>query len=89
MPWAQTANSVVAAAEVDDERSRFLLLVGQEREGGGQAVEHDVIHLQLEALDGADRILQPVEVAVNHMNVHLDLRPSIPTGFWTPSWPST
>ncbi len=49
-----------SAADVDDQRAEFLLLVRQQSKRGGQAVEHDVIHLQLQPLDGANRILQPV-----------------------------
>ena len=63
-----------AAADVNDQRAEFLLLVGQQRQRGGQAVEHDVIHLQLQPLDRANRILQPVQIAMHDMHVHLDAR---------------
>ncbi len=62
------------AADVDDQRAEFLLLVRQQRERRGQAVEHDVVHLQLQPLDGANRVLQPVQVAMHDVHVHLDAR---------------
>jgi hypothetical protein len=38
-----------AAAEVDDQRAEFLLLVGEQRQGRGQSGKDDFIHFQLQA----------------------------------------
>src|SRR5438093_6193617 len=63
-----------AAAQVDGQRTQFLLLGRQQRQRRGQAVEDDGLHLQLQPFDDADRILEPVEVLVNHVHVDLDSR---------------
>src|SRR6185369_3328040 len=63
-----------ATADVDDERAKFLLLVAQQGEGGSQSVEYNVLDLQLQTLHRANRILQPVKIAVNDVDVHFHLR---------------
>ena len=63
-----------AAADVNDQRAEFLLLVGQQRERRGEAVEDDFVHLQLQAFDEADGVLQAVGVAVDDVNVHFQPR---------------
>ena len=63
-----------AAAHVEHERAEFLLLVGQERERGGQAVEDDGFDFELQTLHHAHRVLQTVENAVDDVHVHLDAR---------------
>ena len=69
-----------AAAHVEHERAEFLLLVGQKRERGGQAVEHDGLDFELQALHHAHGVLQPVENAVDDVHVHLDARAEHPDG---------
>jgi hypothetical protein len=39
-----------AAADVNDQRAQFLLLVRQQRERRGEAVEHNFVHFQLQPL---------------------------------------
>ena len=63
-----------AAADVHHQRAHFLLFIGQQRQRRRQPVEHDCLDFQLQALDDANRVLQPVEIAVDHMHVHLQPR---------------
>ena len=63
-----------AAADVNDQRAEFLLLVRQQRERRGEAVEDDFVHLQLQAFDRADGILQAVGVAVDDVHIHFQAR---------------
>ena len=63
-----------AAADVNDQRAQFLLLAGQQRERRGEAVEDDFVHFQLQTFHQADGVLQPVGVAVHHVNIHFQAR---------------
>ena len=63
-----------AAADVHDQGAEFLLFVGQQGKGRGQAVEDNIVHFELEALDGANGILEPVQAAVDDMDIHLEAR---------------
>ena len=63
-----------AAADVNDQSAQFLLLVAQQRQRRGQSVENDVFDLQLQTFNRSNRVLQPVEIAVDHMHVHIHFR---------------
>ena len=69
-----------AAADVNHQRAQLLLLVGQQRERHGNAVEHDVFHFQRRGADEADGILQAVGIAVDDVHVHLQPRAQHPDG---------
>ena len=61
-----------ATADIDHEGTHFLLLVAQQRQRRRQSVKDDVVNLQLQAFDGANGILEPVEIpmltdGVNHV----------------------
>src|ERR1044071_4996580 len=61
-----------AAADVDDQGTQLFLLVAQDGQRRGESVENDVFHLELQGFHGADGILQPVEIAVDDVDVDLD-----------------
>src|SRR5258707_1769742 len=61
-----------ASTDVNNQRAKFLLFIGQERQGGCQSTEHDVINFELQTLHRANRILQPVKISVDDMDIHLD-----------------
>src|ERR1035437_4816512 len=63
-----------AAADVDHQRAELLLFVGEQRERSRKAVEYNVVHLQLQPLDCAYRILQTVQIPMHDMHIHLDAR---------------
>src|ERR1017187_631645 len=67
-----------AAADVNDERAEFLLLVREERERGGKAVEDDFVHLNLKPLDDADGVLEAVRIAVDNVDIHFEPRAEHP-----------
>ncbi len=67
-----------AAADVNDQRAEFLLLVGQQRQRRRKAVENNFIHFQLQAFDKANGVLQAVRVAVNDVHIHLQPRTEHP-----------
>ena len=69
-----------AAADVNDERAEFLLLVREQRERGGEAVEDDFVHLNLKAFDEADGVLEAVRVAVDDVDIHFEPRAEHPDG---------
>ena len=52
----------------------------QQRERGSEAVENDVFHFELQTFHRANRVLQPVEIAVNDVHVHLHPRAEHPDG---------
>jgi hypothetical protein len=63
-----------AAADVDDERAHFFLLIVEERKGAGEAAEDDVFDFELQAFDGADGILQAIEISVHDVDIDFDAR---------------
>src|SRR5947209_7620119 len=69
-----------ATANIDDERAQFLLFIRKQRQRGGQTGKHDIIYLQLESFYGANGILQPVQISVDHMNIDFDTGPKHANG---------
>ncbi len=71
---AVRANDVFgrASAQVDHEGAQFLLFGAQQGQRRSQPVENDVLDLQLQAFDGANGVLQAVEIAVNHVHIALE-----------------
>src|ERR1051325_2642368 len=67
-----------AAADINHERAHFFLLIAQERERRSEAVEHNVIDFQLQPFDGANWILQAIEISVHDVHIHFDARPDHP-----------
>src|SRR5207302_5197029 len=63
-----------AASDVNDQSAQFLLLAAQQGQRRGQSVENDVFDLQLQTFHRPNRVLQPVEIAVDHMHVHIHFR---------------
>src|ERR1035437_6052213 len=63
-----------AAADVNDQRTEFFLLAGEQRERGGDAVEDNFVHFQLCCAHETDGVLQPVRVAVDDVHVHFQTR---------------
>src|ERR1017187_9430369 len=69
-----------AAADINDERAEFLLLVREERERGGEAIEDDFVHLNLKPLDDADGVLEAFRIAVDAVDIPLEPRAEHPDG---------
>src|SRR5439155_3425002 len=61
-----------AAADVNDQSAQLFVFVSQQGERGGQAAEHNVVHLKLQAFDRANGVLQTIQIPMNHMDIHLD-----------------
>src|SRR4051812_6093634 len=63
-----------AASNIDDESAHLFLFTGQQSERRGEPVKNNGFNFDLEPFHRANRILEPVEVPVHDVHVHLDAR---------------
>ena len=71
-PSRKRAASVVPPAQVDQEDAELLLLRRDHRLGGGQGLQHDVLHGQAGAVHAADHVLHRGVGAGDQVHFHLE-----------------
>ena len=69
-----------SAADVDDDRAKLFLMFVENRLGGGQGVDDDLIDLDPALPNAAQRILHACADAVNDVEVRLELSSHHPDG---------
>ena len=50
------------------------MLAGEQGQGSSQPVKNNIVHLQLQALNGANGVLEPVEAAMDDVDIDFDAR---------------